>query len=109
MLRRVQRGVGNNPSISRELVTRLVRLYGTRAKMVLGSDTLGVHFGHDLYAAEVSYLMRHEWACNADDVLFRRTKLGIAFSKAQRQALQDFMDNTENSSEILTINSRAEN
>jgi len=101
--------VDNNPSISRELVTRLVRLYGTRAKMVLGNDTLGVHFGHDLYAAEVSYLMRHEWACNADDVLFRRTKLGIAFSKAQRQALQDFMDNTENSSEILTINSRAEN
>jgi glycerol-3-phosphate dehydrogenase len=36
--------------------------------------------------------MRHEWAVSAEDVLFRRTKLGIAFEAGQIQALQAFMD-----------------
>jgi len=45
-----------------------------------------------LHEAEVSYLMRHEWALSAQDVLFRRTKLGIAFDSEQIQALQHFMD-----------------
>jgi len=52
----------------------------------------GKDFGHGLTEAEVRYLMAHEWARNADDILFRRTKLGIRFSKAERDKLQAFMD-----------------
>ena len=52
---------------------------------------LGEVFGADLTAAEASYLMREEWAATADDVLWRRSKLGLRFSPAQKAALADFM------------------
>jgi glycerol-3-phosphate dehydrogenase len=42
-------------------------------------------------AAEVRYLMQHEWAESADDVLWRRSKLGLKFSPAQREVLAQFM------------------
>jgi glycerol-3-phosphate dehydrogenase len=85
-----------HPHLDRKLITRLVRHYGTRAQLVLGdaqtAADLGKLFGNGLYEAEVIYLMRHEWALTAQDVLFRRTKLGIAYDNKQIQALQDFMD-----------------
>ncbi|WP_108880891.1 glycerol-3-phosphate dehydrogenase [Anderseniella sp. Alg231-50] len=88
--------VAARPLLDRKLITRLVRQYGTRALMVLGdaqkSDDLGKEFGIGLHEAEVLYLMRHEWAATAQDVLFRRTKLGIAYERKQIQALQEFMD-----------------
>ncbi len=74
---------------------RLVRSYGTRVDMVLttasGLDDLGMRFGADLTAAEVRYLMTKEYAQTADDLLWRRTKLGLKFSDAQRAALDRFM------------------
>ena len=45
----------------------------------------------DLYEAELFYLRRHEWALTADDVLWRRTKLGLRYSPAQRQAVADWL------------------
>ena len=54
-------------------------------------DDLGVRFGADLTAAEVRYLMTKEWAQTADDVLWRRSKLGLRFSEAERSALERFM------------------
>lgn len=85
-----------HPLLDRKLITRLVRHYGTRALMVLGNaqrpSDLGKAFGNGLHEAEVVYLMRHEWALTAQDVLFRRTKLGIAFDSKQIQVLQEFMD-----------------
>jgi glycerol-3-phosphate dehydrogenase len=84
------------PHLDRKLITRLVRQYGTRALMVLGdaqkTADLGKAFGNGLHEAEIVYLMRHEWALTAQDVLFRRTKLGIAYDSKQIQTLQDFMD-----------------
>ncbi len=89
---------GSRPDMDRKLVTRLVRQYGTRASVVLGdaltASDLGRDFGNGLHQAEVVYLMHHEWALKAEDILFRRTKLGIAYSKAQIQTLQKFMDRT---------------
>ena len=46
-------------------------------------DDLGARFGADLTAAEVRYLMTKEWAQTADDVLWRRSKLGLRFSAAE--------------------------
>jgi glycerol-3-phosphate dehydrogenase len=74
---------------------RLVRLYGTRARMILGSARskadLGRDFGADLTESEIRYLVTHEWARTADDVLWRRTKRGLHLSEDQRAAVDDFM------------------
>lgn len=74
---------------------RLFRQYGTRAERLLqgiiGIDGLGQHFGADLYEAEVRYLMEHEWALTAQDVLWRRTKLGLRLQPLEVTALEHFM------------------
>ncbi len=74
---------------------RLVLAYGTRVERVLGTaaglDDLGTCFGADLTATEVRYLMTNEWAATADDVLWRRSKLGLRFTEAQTTVLDRFM------------------
>ena len=74
---------------------RLVRLYGTQAPAMIGQASsladLGRHFGADLYEAEVRHLMAREWAMTAEDVLWRRTKLGLRLSERQAEALDAFM------------------
>jgi glycerol-3-phosphate dehydrogenase len=74
---------------------RLTSAYGTRVTKVLNGATsladLGPCFGADLTAAEVRYLMNEEWAETADDVLWRRSKLGLRFTDEQRAALDQFM------------------
>jgi glycerol-3-phosphate dehydrogenase len=74
---------------------RLVRAYGTRIDAILDNATsyadLGPRFGADLTLAEVRYLMEKEWAVDADDVLWRRTKLGLHFTETEKLALQRFM------------------
>lgn len=74
---------------------RLVRLYGTLARRILGEaqnyGDLGESFGADLYAAEVRYLIDHEWARTTDDVLWRRTKRGLHLAQIDVTALARFM------------------
>ncbi|NRG17485.1 glycerol-3-phosphate dehydrogenase [Rhizobiales bacterium] len=75
--------------------TRLVRLYGTCCNGLLDGvhdkKGLGRHFGADLYEAEVRYLIDQEWARTAEDVLWRRTKLGLRLSEDEVKALEEFM------------------
>ena len=89
------------PFLTGEHTRRLVRAYGTRVDRVLdkatGIDDLGTRFGADLTAAEVLYLMRKEWARTADDVLWRRSKLGLRFSPAQTALLDRFMTSAASS------------
>lgn len=83
------------PSISRTLLLRLARAYGTRAAKILqGCKTisdLGRHFGADLYEREVSYLVDHEWARTPDDILWRRSKLGLRFSQDEHERLGEWL------------------
>ncbi len=83
------------PFLSENHAQRLVRAYGTRAAQILGStqrlSDLGENLGADLTAAEVRYLMREEWAQTADDVLWRRTKLGLRVTREERERLAKFM------------------
>lgn len=69
------------PFLSDELARRLARAYGTRIDDLLGSATsmadLGEAFDGGLTAAEVDYLRGTEWALTADDILWRRSKLGL--------------------------------
>jgi glycerol-3-phosphate dehydrogenase len=91
----VERARRNWPFLTVEHTRRLVRAYGTRLDHVIGEageiGDLGTCFGADLTAAEVRYMMRKEWAHSADDVLWRRSKLGLRFSSAQTAALEQFM------------------
>jgi glycerol-3-phosphate dehydrogenase len=52
---------------------------------------MGTDFGHGLYQAEVDYLLLHEWAVNTDDILWRRTKLGIEFSELEVEKLKLYL------------------
>jgi glycerol-3-phosphate dehydrogenase len=74
---------------------RLVAAYGTRITAVLGDAKtradLGPAFGPELTAAEVRYLMAKEWARFPDDVLWRRSKLGLTMPPQDREALAAFM------------------
>lgn len=83
------------PFLDQRLARRLIRLYGTRAERLLGlaksNADLGRNFGADLYEAEVRYLVENEWALTAEDVLWRRTKRGLHFSREQTAALEEFM------------------
>ena len=83
------------PFLDAEHARRLVRAYGTRAALILQGarrmEDLGPCFGTNLTGAEISYLMANEWAETADDVLWRRSKLGLRLSAAERAALTDFM------------------
>jgi glycerol-3-phosphate dehydrogenase len=83
------------PFLEEAHALRLVRAYGTRIGDILGTAdsyaALGTRFGADLTEAEVRYLMTKEFAVEADDVLWRRSKLGLRFSDVERAALQRFM------------------
>jgi glycerol-3-phosphate dehydrogenase len=91
----VERTLRSWPFLRAEHARRLVRAYGSRVVRVLEnisrSEDLGTWFGADLTAAEVRYLMHKEWARTADDVLWRRSKLGLRFSAEQAAALERFM------------------
>jgi glycerol-3-phosphate dehydrogenase len=85
------------PSVSRETLYHLCRAYGTRITLVLGEGPeveLGQQFGSTLTEAEARYLMAHEWAQTADDLLFRRTKHGVHMSESERAAFAQWMART---------------
>jgi glycerol-3-phosphate dehydrogenase len=83
------------PFLSAFTARRLVRAYGTEARAVLGDATsegdLGQHFGAGLCAREVQWLMANEYARTAEDVVWRRNKLGLRLTKQEIAALDAFM------------------
>jgi glycerol-3-phosphate dehydrogenase len=83
------------PFLSPSHARRLMRAYGRRAERILGNakgmDDLGRCFAGDLTASEVRYLVENEWAQNADDVLWRRSKLGLKITSEERAALDRFI------------------
>jgi len=85
----------DHPFLSAFWARRLVRAYGTEAREVLGdakrAEDLGRDFGATLTQAEVTWLMRHEYARSAEDVVWRRSKLGLRLSAEQIAALDTWM------------------
>ena len=77
------------------LLGRLSRAYGTRLDRILdGADSieaLGRHFGGGLYEAEVRLLVEREFAQTADDILWRRSKLGLATTPEEQAALAAYV------------------
>ena len=93
--------VENHPWLPEPLAGRLARSYGSRAADLLEGagalDDLGLHFGGGLYEREVLFLMREEWAEEAGDILWRRTKLGLELTPSQAGRLETFMRKTASS------------
>jgi glycerol-3-phosphate dehydrogenase len=75
-----------HPELGAPLCRRLSRAYGSRVEMLL-PDGLGAEVAPGLFEAELKYLHRHEWARTADDVLWRRSKLGLHMSETERAAV----------------------
>ncbi|HEV2816044.1 MAG TPA: glycerol-3-phosphate dehydrogenase [Allosphingosinicella sp.] len=78
------------------LLGRLAFAYGTRLETLLGDACaladLGRHFGAGLYEAEIRYLVETEFARTADDIIWRRTKLGLEMSRAEQKALAQWLE-----------------
>ena len=83
------------PFLDAMTVERLCRAYGTRVTAILegatGTADLGRDFGAGLSEREVDYLVANEWAESADDILWRRTKLGLRMTPAEREALAGYL------------------
>ena len=79
-----------------DLSLRLARAYGTRLSALLGAATqfsdLGRDFGAGLTQAEIDYLLAHEWAMTAEDILWRRTKRGLHMTEIERASVQDYLE-----------------
>ncbi|MEP7138882.1 MAG: glycerol-3-phosphate dehydrogenase [Caldimonas sp.] len=81
-----------HPQLPAPLCKRLARAYGARVELVLQSGELGAEVVPGLFEAELNYLHDHEWARSADDVLWRRSKLGLHLTEAQRAAVAAWCD-----------------
>ncbi|THD50020.1 MAG: glycerol-3-phosphate dehydrogenase [Bradyrhizobium sp.] len=86
------------PFLTAEEARRLARAYGTRVRRILGGAreraVLGRDFGAGLSEAEVRYLVDQEFACEANDILWRRSKLGLRLNPNEAAALGDFLKST---------------
>ncbi|MFZ0765699.1 MAG: glycerol-3-phosphate dehydrogenase, partial [Bradyrhizobium sp.] len=87
--------VRDYPFLAAAHANRLAHAYGTRASRVLGSaksmSDLGQWFGANLTEAEVKYLMSQEWACTAEDIVWRRSKLGLRLTPQEIATLESWI------------------
>lgn len=92
------------PFMPTAVLTRYVRSYGTLSATILAgcqqASDLGHDFGHGLYQVEVMYLLEKEWAQSADDILWRRTKLGLRLDHSQQSHLQAFIASCSPTSQV---------
>ncbi|MBJ8441438.1 glycerol-3-phosphate dehydrogenase [Acinetobacter junii] len=86
--------------VSESLAKRWATSYGSRIWNILGEsvsiDQLGLGFGHGLFAKEVDYLCRFEWATTSEDILWRRSKLGLVFAQNEIDSLDAYLSNKPN-------------
>ncbi|MCP4818596.1 MAG: glycerol-3-phosphate dehydrogenase [Shimia sp.] len=83
------------PFLTPAWAKRLVRAYGTDARVILGDarlvEDLGAAFGATLTAAEVDWLVSHEFACSAEDIVWRRSKMGLRLSEGEIATLEAYV------------------
>ncbi|UXN07496.1 glycerol-3-phosphate dehydrogenase [Bartonella sp. HY761] len=81
------------PMLDRFTVNRLTSCYGTDVFYIFNRDNrdFGIDFGHGLFEVEVDWLIKREWAQTANDILWRRTKLGLKFDDDQREVLENYL------------------
>lgn len=89
----LQKLYAEHTDFPKAMIKRYAHAYGTRISLVLGGakkpEDLGTHYGDDLYEAEIRYLIDHEWARTAEDILWRRSKCGLHVSPKTVQNLEN--------------------
>lgn len=84
------------PFLDGQSAERIAQSYGSRASQWLGGakgwKDLGMNFGCGLTEAEVRYLIKQEWARTVDDILWRRSKLGLRFDSVQKASLETYLE-----------------
>lgn len=85
------------PFLPEPVAERMAHSYGTRLALIMGDarkwEDLGQDFGGGLTHAEVDYLIHHEWAQTAEDILWRRTKVGLHTTDSTSLALVEYLEN----------------
>ena len=83
------------PKLPSLFLARIARRHGTLAREILGDVSseadMGESFGGGLYETEARWFIDHEWAREADDILWRRTKCGLHMSMDERRHFCDWM------------------
>ncbi|MBO0734430.1 MAG: glycerol-3-phosphate dehydrogenase, partial [Methylocapsa sp.] len=86
---------GAYPWLDEERAMRLARAYGTRAKRILGEakgvSELGRDFGAGLSQAEIGYMIDCEFAHSSEDILWRRSKLGLHLSATEKACVEAYV------------------
>ncbi|MFT5757428.1 MAG: glycerol-3-phosphate dehydrogenase [Alteromonadaceae bacterium] len=81
--------------LPRKVVNRYVRSYGTLSHLICGGikslEGMGQHFGAGLYQREVEYLIEQEWAIDLEDIIWRRSKLSLQLTPAEKNELERFI------------------
>ena len=80
----------DHPAFDAPAAVRLAESYGGDARQILRGPP-GQDFGHGLCEAELRWLVDREWACTAEDVVWRRTKLGLVMNPAEVQQIAAFL------------------
>ena len=85
------------PWVPQPVLERWVWAYGTRVEVLLAGKEeladLGECFDGMLYEAEIEYLRYEEWARSAEDILWRRSKLGMVMSEGEQRRLYTYVEN----------------
>jgi glycerol-3-phosphate dehydrogenase len=83
------------PFITESMARHYARTYGSNTELILGDAKeiadLGEHFGHELYEAELRYLVEHEWVRRLDDAIWRRTKEGMWLNAEQQSRVAQWL------------------
>ncbi|MFC0179295.1 glycerol-3-phosphate dehydrogenase [Thorsellia kenyensis] len=86
----------DHPWLGEKMAKRFAFTYGSNSEIILKDKSslidLGIHFGADLYEAELHYLVNHEWAVELDDVIWRRTKLGLNLNQSQKEEITQWLN-----------------
>lgn len=85
----IQQQIKAHPHVSPHLIRRYARAYGMRMVHILTYDR-GRDLGDGVYEAELDYLRKYEWAQTAEDVLWRRSKLGLHVSASTKEEIERF-------------------
>jgi glycerol-3-phosphate dehydrogenase len=87
--------VNEFPFLDRSIIERYSHTYGTLYKKILTNvnkeEDLGINFSHGLYQVEVDYLIKYEWAKTTNDILWKKTKLGLTFADMGVKALEKYL------------------
>jgi len=101
--------IQRHQSLPEAVLRHYGRLYGSRADHLLRGVThvaqLGKHFGHTLFEVEARFLVEHEWAQTANDILQRRTKYGLRLSPSEVGVFADWFDSEFRQSNTDNLNS----